>query len=94
MLAPPKAEGAIGTVIGPARSGPGCHMTCNPFCPAACPGQIGYALAPQIARGAMFGPHQRVELRLLDIETARPLLEGVCAELADCCYPLLEGAAS
>ena len=54
-------------------------------------GQIGYALAPQIARGAMFGPEQKVVLHLLDIPPAQTALEGVVMELIDCAYPLLAG---
>uniref|UniRef100_A0A7S0RXG8 Malate dehydrogenase n=1 Tax=Pyramimonas obovata TaxID=1411642 RepID=A0A7S0RXG8_9CHLO len=54
-------------------------------------GQIGYALAPQIARGAMFGPEQKVILHLLDIPPAQTALEGVVMELIDCAYPLLSG---
>lgn len=54
-------------------------------------GQIGYALAPQIARGAMFGPHQRVQLRLMDREEARNSLDGLRLELLDCCHELLAG---
>ncbi len=54
-------------------------------------GHIGYALAPLIARGAMFGPTQPVILHLLDIEPAAALLEGVRLELIDCALPLLHG---
>jgi malate dehydrogenase len=52
-------------------------------------GQIGYSLCPQIARGAIFGAHQKVSLHLLDIAPAKQSLEGVKLELADCAYPLL-----
>merc|ERR1711990_900606 len=54
-------------------------------------GQIGYALAPQIARGAMFGPNQPVILHLLDIPPAETALGGVAMELVDAAFPLLAG---
>jgi len=54
-------------------------------------GQIGYALAPQICRGAMFGPGQKVILHLLDIAPAATALEGVVMELIDAAFPLLAG---
>lgn len=54
-------------------------------------GQIGYALAPLVARGHMFGHNQPVILHLLDIEPARASLEGVKMELTDAAYPLLQG---
>lgn len=54
-------------------------------------GQIGYALLFRIASGAMFGPDQPVKLRLIEIEPALPALEGVCMELDDCAFPLLQG---
>eukprot|EP00241_Pyramimonas_parkeae_P006582 CAMPEP_0114247618 /NCGR_PEP_ID=MMETSP0058-20121206/13120_1 /TAXON_ID=36894 /ORGANISM="Pyramimonas parkeae, CCMP726" /LENGTH=334 /DNA_ID=CAMNT_0001360939 /DNA_START=81 /DNA_END=1085 /DNA_ORIENTATION=+ len=54
-------------------------------------GQIGYALAPMVARGAMLGPNQPVVLHLLDIPPAATALEGVVMELVDAAYPLLKG---
>ncbi|XP_047314989.1 malate dehydrogenase-like isoform X2 [Impatiens glandulifera] len=54
-------------------------------------GQIGYAIAPMIARGAMLGPNQPVILHLLDIEPAAQALEGVKMELIDAALPLLKG---
>ncbi|CAK0785197.1 Lymphocyte antigen 86 [Coccomyxa viridis] len=54
-------------------------------------GQIGYALAPQVARGAMLGPDQPVILHLLDIPPAAQSLEGVKMELIDAALPLLAG---
>ncbi len=54
-------------------------------------GQIGYALAPMVARGAMLGPDQPVVLHLLDIEPAAQALEGVKMELLDAAFPLLHG---
>lgn len=53
-------------------------------------GQIGYALCPMVARGAIFGPEQPVILHLLDIEPAAQALEGVKMELLDAALPLLE----
>jgi malate dehydrogenase len=52
-------------------------------------GQIGYSLCPLVARGAMLGPQQLVELRLLDVEQALKALDGLRAELQDCASPQL-----
>ena len=52
-------------------------------------GQIGYALIFRIASGAVFGPDQPVELRLLEITPALPSLGGTIMELDDCAFPLL-----
>lgn len=57
-------------------------------------GQIGYALVPMIARGAMLGPDQPVILHMLDIEPAAQALNGVKMELIDAAFPLLKGFAS
>jgi malate dehydrogenase len=54
-------------------------------------GNIGYALAFRIAAGDLLGPDQRVVLQLLEIPPALPALEGVCMELSDCAFPLLDG---
>ena len=56
-------------------------------------GQIGYALLFRIASGAMFGPDQPVILHLIEIpdEKAMNALQGVCMELDDCAFPLLQG---
>lgn len=56
-------------------------------------GQIGYALLPRIASGAMFGPDQPVILQLVEIpdEKAMQGLKGVAMELEDCAFPLLSG---
>lgn len=52
-------------------------------------GQIGYALLFRIASGFVFGPDQPVNLRLIEIEPALPVLNGVVMELDDCAFPLL-----
>lgn len=54
-------------------------------------GQIGYSLLFRIASGALFGSDQPVNLRLIerDDEKAMNALQGVCMELADCAFPLL-----
>jgi malate dehydrogenase len=52
-------------------------------------GQIGYALLFRIASGAMLGPDQPVELRLLEVPQAVGALGGVAMELDDCAFPLL-----
>jgi malate dehydrogenase len=56
-------------------------------------GQIGYSLLFRIASGAMFGPDQPVILHLIEIpdEKAMAALQGVCMELEDCAFPLLNG---
>ncbi|XP_071736095.1 malate dehydrogenase-like [Rutidosis leptorrhynchoides] len=54
-------------------------------------GQIGYALVPMIARGAMLGADQTVILHMLDIESAAETLEAVKMELMDGAFPLLKG---
>lgn len=54
-------------------------------------GQIGYALLFRIASGQMFGADTEVELNLLELESALPMLEGVAMELDDCAFPLLKG---
>ncbi|MDR0416189.1 MAG: malate dehydrogenase [Propionibacteriaceae bacterium] len=52
-------------------------------------GQICYSLLFRIASGALLGPDQSVELRLLEITPALKALEGVVMELDDCAFPLL-----
>ena len=52
-------------------------------------GQIGYALLFRIASGAMFGPDQPVNLRLIEIEPGMQALQGVIMELDDCAFPLV-----
>ena len=56
-------------------------------------GQISYSLLFRIASGAMFGPDQPVILHLIEIpdEKAMAALQGVCMELEDCAFPLLQG---
>ncbi len=53
-------------------------------------GQIGYSLLFRIASGAMLGPDQPVELRLVEIPSVMAALEGVVMELEDCAFPLLK----
>jgi len=53
-------------------------------------GQIGYALLFRIASGEAFGPQTRIDLSLLELETALPALKGICMELEDCAFPLLD----
>lgn len=54
-------------------------------------GRIGDALVFRIAAGGLLGPDQPVVLRLLEVEGARPALDGTAMELADGAYPLLAG---
>ena len=53
-------------------------------------GQICYSLLFRIGSGALFGPDQPVELRLLEITPALKALDGVVMELDDCAFPLLK----
>jgi malate dehydrogenase len=52
-----------------------------------------YSLLFRIASGEMFGSEQPVILHLIEIpdEKALAALDGVCMELADCAFPLLQG---
>ena len=52
-------------------------------------GHVAYGLVFRIAAGEMFGPHQPVSLRLLDVEPNWQLLRAIQLELRDCAYPLL-----
>ena len=54
-------------------------------------GNIGYALAFRLAAGHLAGPDRPVVLQLLEIPPAMNALEGVCMELSDCAFPLLDG---
>ena len=54
-------------------------------------GQIGYQLCFRIAAGDMLGKDQPVILQLLEISPALGALQGVCMELDDAAFPLLEG---
>lgn len=53
-------------------------------------GQIGYALVPLLASGHFLPQGRRIFLRLLEIEPALPVLEGVAMELMDGAYDCLE----
>ena len=82
----PRAVAALDkTLGGPAQAA----LESSDFTGAA--GQIGYALAPQVCRGAMFGPDQEIILHLLDIPPAETALGGVAMELIDAAYPLVKG---
>ncbi len=52
-------------------------------------GQIGYALLPRLANGEVFGSDVKVDLHLLEVTPALPMLEGVVMEMDDCAFPLL-----
>ena len=52
-------------------------------------GNIGYALLFRIASGALLGPDQRVNLRLLEIPQAVKAAEGTARELFDSAFPTL-----
>ena len=54
-------------------------------------GNIGYALLFRIASGALLGPDQRVNLRLLEIPPAVKAAEGTAMELFDSAFPTLGG---
>ncbi len=52
-------------------------------------GHIGYAMLFRIASGALFGPDQPVDLRILEIPPALDAAAGVIMELNDGAFPLL-----
>jgi malate dehydrogenase len=52
-------------------------------------GRVAYGLVFRIAAGELFGPHQPVALRLLDVDGAIELLTAIQLELLDCAFPLL-----
>ena len=52
-------------------------------------GNIGYALLFRIASGALLGPDQHVNLRLLEIPQAVKAAEGTAMELFDSAFPTL-----
>ncbi len=52
-------------------------------------GQIGYSLLFRIASGQLLGEDQPIVLRLLEIEPAMKVLEGVVMEIDDCAFPLV-----
>ena len=52
-------------------------------------GQIGYSILFRIASGQLLGQDQPIVLRLLEIEPAMKVLEGVVMELDDGAFPLV-----
>jgi len=52
-------------------------------------GQIGYQLAFRVASGQLLGPHQPINLHLLEITPTLPALQGVVMEINDCAFPAL-----
>ena len=52
-------------------------------------GQIGYSLLFRLASGQLLGEDQPIVLRLLEIEPAMKVLEGVCMEIDDGAFPLV-----
>lgn len=52
-------------------------------------GNIGYALLFRISSGALLGPDQQVNLRLLEIPQAVKAAEGTAMELFDSAFPTL-----
>ena len=67
-------------------------MSLNPMTIAVtgAAGQIGYSLLFRIANGDLLGRERPVRLRLLEIPSALPALEGTVMELQDCAFPLLQ----
>ena len=53
-------------------------------------GQIGTFLCHFIAQGRAFGPYQKVILHLIELPVAQKFLDGLCMELNDSAYRLLE----
>ncbi len=90
------SEGTTGVLASgyePARAQGGDKVTATPVKVAVtgAAGQICYNLLFRIASGALLGPDQPVELRLLEITPALKALEGVVMELEDCAFPTLAG---
>lgn len=52
-------------------------------------GQISYSLLFRIASGSFLGPHQPIDLSLLEIPQAMGALKGVVMEIEDCAFPLI-----
>src|SRR5258708_33489495 len=52
-------------------------------------GQIGYSILFRIASGQLLGADQPIVLRLLEIEPAMKVLEGVVMEIDDGAIPLV-----
>src|SRR6202050_3356199 len=52
-------------------------------------GQIGYSILFRIASGQLLGEDQPIVLRLLEIEPAMKVLEGVVMEIDDGAFPLV-----
>lgn len=57
-------------------------------------GQISYALLFRLVSGQVFGMDRPIHLRLLELESSLPRLEGLMMELEDGAFPLLEGMVS
>ncbi|KAF0976664.1 hypothetical protein FDP41_004563 [Naegleria fowleri] len=53
-------------------------------------GQIGYSLIGMVASGLMLGFDQPIHLHLLEVPQVLDALKGVCMELTDSAYPLLQ----
>jgi len=53
-------------------------------------GAIGYALLFRIANGELFGPNVPVDITAIERPEAMGALRGVCMELEDCAFPLLD----
>ena len=52
-------------------------------------GRIGYALVFRLANGDLFGTHDVVNLRLLEVPSAMKSLHGIQMELDDCNFTTL-----
>lgn len=52
-------------------------------------GQISYSLLFRLIEGDFLGPDQPINLHLLEIPSAMPIMEGMLMELNDCASPLL-----
>lgn len=59
-------------------------------CVTGAAGNIAYALIFRLASGEAFGKETSIDLRLLDIEPKKTVLESLEMELNDCKFPLIE----
>ncbi|KAL4462545.1 hypothetical protein ABPG74_000375 [Tetrahymena malaccensis] len=58
-------------------------------CITGAAGNIAYALYSILCTGQIFGANQKMNLKLLDIESQAKGLQGVALELEDCAYALV-----
>lgn len=58
-------------------------------CITGAAGNIAYAFYSMLCSGEIFGPNQKMNLKLLDVQKQSKMLTGVALELEDCTYKLV-----